>query len=313
MQAVFLDLQTFSQNISLSAIKNSVSKLDCFNTTKPTDIIERCLHADIIITNKVVLTEALLKQLPQLKLICIAATGMNNIDLIAAKKLGICVKNVSGYASASVAQYVLAQMLEFFSQTSHHNNNTDLGHWSNSPTFCYHGNSINELAGKTLGIIGYGNLGKAVAKIAHAFDMNILVAERPNAAEIRNGRTDFETVVKQADVLTLHCPQTPETEQLVSQTFLNNMPNHAMLINTARGALVDNNALLNALKNNDIAYAVLDVLDQEPPAKDHPLLAAKLPNLKMTAHIAWASIEAQQRLLQGIAINVDEFNVKANK
>jgi len=311
MRAVFLDLQTFSQNISLSAIKNSVSKLDCFNTTKPTDIIERCLQADIIITNKVVLTAALLKKLPQLKLICIAATGMNNIDLVAAKKLGITVKNVSGYAGLSVAQYVFAQMLEFFNQTSHHNNNTDLGHWSNSATFCYHGNGISELAGKTLGIIGYGNLGKAVAKIAHAFDMNILVAERPNAAKIRAGRTAFDAVVKQADVLTLHCPQTPETEQLVNQEFLNNMSSHAMLINTARGALVDNEALLEALKNNTIACAVLDVLDQEPPPKDHPVLTAKLPNLKITAHIAWASIEAQQRLLQGIAINVDEFRAKS--
>ncbi|NQY33669.1 MAG: D-2-hydroxyacid dehydrogenase [Alteromonadaceae bacterium] len=307
MHTVFLDQQTFNNNISLAEIKNEVSTLTCYETTRPNEIIDRCLDAEIIITNKVVLCESLLKQLPKLKLICVAATGMNNIDLVAAKALNIEVTNVSGYASQSVAQYVFAQILELFNQTSHHNQNTESGLWAKSPTFCYLGNNINELAGKTLGIIGYGVLGKAVSKIAEAFGMNVLIAERANAENIRSNRTSYQQVIKTADVLTLHCPQTPETEQMVNKEFLQMMQPHSTIINTARGALVDNSALLNALKNNEIAYAVLDVLDQEPPPADHPLICSELDNLKITAHIAWASTQAQQKLISGISKNINAF------
>ena len=307
MHAVFLDQQTFNEDISLAEIQNEVSTLTCFATTQPNEIIKRCINAEIIITNKVVLTEALLKQLPKLKLICIAATGMNNIDLPTAEKLNIEVTNVSGYASQSVAQNVFAQILEYFNQTSHHNQNTASGLWTKSPTFCFLGNTINELAGKTLGIIGYGDLGKAVAKIAEAFEMKVLIAERANTEHIRANRTSYEQVVKTADVITLHCPQTPDTEQMVNEEFLQMMQPHSMLINTARGALVDNHALLDALKNNDIAHADLDVLDQEPPPADHPLISSKLSNLKITAHIAWASTQAQQRLILGISKNIKAF------
>ena len=315
MHAVFLDQQTLNENISLEAIQNEVDKLTCFATTQPNEIIDRCSGGEIIITNKVVLTETLLKKLPKLKLICIAATGMNNIDLTAAKNLGIAVTNVSGYASQSVAQYVFAQMLEYFNQTSHHNQNTQSGLWAKSPSFCYLGNNINELAGKTLGIIGYGDLGQAVAKIAEAFDMKVIIAERANTANIRNNRASYQQVIKTADVLTLHCPQSPDTEYMVNEEFLQMMQPHSMLINTARGALVDNNALLNALKNNEIAYAVLDVLDQEPPSADHPLICSELNNLKITAHIAWASTQAQQRLILAVANNIKQYikkNIKKN-
>jgi len=323
MNAVFLDSQTFSSNISYSAIEQQVASLTCYSTSTEEQVIERCQGADIVIINKVVFTDEMLAQLPQLKLICIAATGFNNVDIEAAAKHNIAVTNVSGYAGNSVAQYVLAQMLEYYQQTYHHNANTEQGYWQQSETFCYHGNAITELAGKTLAIVGYGSLGKAVAKLASAFDMNILISERPalgsSNTEIRQGRVSFEHAITQADILSLHCPQTTETTNLINACVLNKMKPTAMLINTARGALVNSVDLLAALKAKQIAYAVLDVLEQEPPPADHPLLMelqknsqddkreSKLNNLKITAHIAWASSEAQQRLINLLSGNIAAF------
>jgi glycerate dehydrogenase len=310
MRAVFLDQQTFNAKTSLSPIANQLNELVCYSTTHAHEIIERCINAEVIITNKVVLSKEIIIQLPNLKLICIAATGSNNVDILAAKKQKIAVTNVSGYAQQSVAQYVFAQILEHYNQTSHHNNNTKQGLWQQSETFCYHGNSITELANKTLGIIGYGNLGKAVEKIAHAFNMSVLIAERPNVSEVREGRLSFKDVLQQADIITLHCPQTAETENLINDQTFNLMKPNGMLINTARGAVINNEALISALSNKKIAYAVLDVLDSEPPPADHPLLNCHLDNLKITAHIAWASLDAQQRLLDGIAKNISAYLTK---
>lgn len=311
MHAVFLDSQTFSENISFSAIEQQVTQLTCYSTTAPEQVFERCQGADIVITNKVELTAEILAKLPQLSLICIAATGYNNVDIDAATKSNIAVTNVSGYAGNSVAQYVLAQMLEYYQQTTHHNINAQQGHWQQSNIFCYHGNSITELAGKTLGLVGYGSLGQAVAKLAKAFDMNILISERPSSSIIRAGRVSFDEVITQSDVISLHCPQTADTTNLINADTLAKMKPTAMLINTARGALVNSVDLLAALKNKQIAYAALDVLEQEPPPLDHPLLCAlqtnKLDNLKITAHIAWASSEAQQRLINLLSENIAAF------
>jgi|TARA_B110000091_G_scaffold29072_1_gene29275 glycerate dehydrogenase len=307
MQAVFLDRQTFDNKILLTHIKQHTDALTCYQTTQPADTVSRCQNAEIIITNKVVLSAKILEQLPKLKLICIAATGTNNVDIKTATSLGIAVTNVSGYANHSVTQYIFSQILEYYSQTSHHHKNTEQGLWQTSPTFCYHGNGINELAGKTLGIIGYGSLGQSVARLAKAFGMKVMIAERKSASKIREGRNSFTRVLQSADIISLHCPQTIETEQLVNDYFLQEMKSTAMLINTARGALIDNQALINALTNEKIAYAVLDVLEQEPPSRDHPLLGCDLPNLKITAHIAWASFQAQQRLIELIADNILAF------
>jgi glycerate dehydrogenase len=307
MHAVFLDKETFSSTIDLSSIKQQVDNLTCYTSTQSSEIIERCIDADIIITNKVILTAETLRALPSLKLICISATGYNNVDIQAAIALNIAVTNVSGYAGQSLAQYVFAQLLQYYQQINHHNNNTQQGLWSTSNAFCYHGNGFTELAGKTLGIIGYGNLGKAVESIARAFNMNILISERMNCDYVRAGRTAFEQVIEQADIISLHCPQTADTEQLINSDVLSRMKNSAVLINTARGALIDDKALLYALKNNEIAYAVLDVLAQEPPPQDHILLTSGLNNLQITAHIAWASFEAQQRLIHLLSDNIIAF------
>jgi len=314
MQAVFLDQQTFSSSISLASIESQVNQFTCYATTTDDLVVERCKSADIIITNKVILSESCLKQLPQLKLVCIAATGMNNVDLIAAKELGISVTNVSGYSQASVSQYVFAQMLAYFNKTTHHDKNTEQGHWQNSPTFCYHGEGSQELSGKKIGIIGYGNLGKAVANIADAFGMQVLIAERPNATQTRKNRHTFTEVLQEADVISLHCPQTPETINIINSETLALMKTSALLINTARGALVNSNDLLYALKNNIISHAILDVLEQEPPLPNHPLINAlvhnDINNLSLTAHIAWASIESQQRLIDLVAANMQNFTLE---
>lgn len=312
MRAVFLDQQTFSDAVAFDAIKAQVSELVCYPTTQPDEVVNRCQHADIIITNKVVLDGNLLSQLQQLKLICIAATGYNNIDINAANKLGIAVTNVSGYAGQSVAQYVFAQILNYYQNIQSHNNNCKQGLWQTSETFCLQGKAITELAGKTLGIIGYGNLGKAVESIAKAFEMKVIISERPSTSTIRAGRVSFNEVIKEADIISLHCPQTAETENLINANILAEMKNSAMLINTARGALVNSDDLLLALKSKQIAFAALDVLEQEPPPNDHPLLQSSLENLVITAHIAWASTEAQQRLISLLANNIAAYKNKQN-
>ena len=307
MHAVFLDYQTFSPSLDLSALNKVINKFDFHSTTTPEQVLKHCSTAEVILTNKVVLNSTTLKQLPHLKLICITASGYNNVDINAARKLGIAVTNVSGYAKNSVAQYVFAQLLSYYSHIEDHNKNTREGQWQKSETFCLHGKGSRELAGKSIGIIGYGALGGQVATIARAFDMQVLIAERPNATTIRADRTEFKEVIAQADIITLHCPQTAETENLFNAEVFSQMKNSAVLINTARGALINNHDLLTALNNNQLACAILDVLEQEPPPEDHILLAAQSSKLKITAHIAWASEQAQQALLNLVADNIVAF------
>jgi len=283
MKAVFLDSKTFSSTICFDKIAEQCNELVCYDFTSDKEVVERCLNADIIITNKVVINADILAQLKQLKLICVAATGMNNIDLTAAQKLKIPVMNVSDYAGTSVAQYVFSQLFEYYQNIASHNSDVQQGLWqqSSSPnhsqkqSFCFHGNAIEELAGKTFGIIGYGTLGKSVAKVAHAFGMKVLISEYKGAKEMRTNRISFEALLKQSDIISLHCPQTPETTNLIDQHALALMRENALLINTARGALIDNDALINALSNQQIGHAILDVLDQEPPPKNHPYLFFK--------------------------------------
>jgi len=307
MRAVFLDYQTFSQSLDLSAINRAVSQLELRATTTPAQVLQHSANAEIILTNKVELTSETLSQLPELKLICITATGINNVDINAAKALGIAVTNVSGYAKNTLAQYIFAQLLAYYSQIEHHNRNTQQGLWQESETFCLHGNGSIELAGKSIAIIGYGALGQKVADIASAFEMEVLIAERPNATNIRPERIAFLAAIEQADIISLHCPQTPQTQGMINADILARMKPSAILINTARGALINNQDLLTALDNNQIACAILDVLEQEPPPKDHILLAAQSAKLKITAHIAWASQQAQQTLLNLVAGNINAF------
>ncbi|PCI62986.1 MAG: hydroxyacid dehydrogenase [Gammaproteobacteria bacterium] len=317
MKAVFLDSKTFSSSISFNGIAEQCSEFINYGFTSKEQIIPRCKNAEIIITNKVELTDHIIAQLPKLKLICVAATGTNNVDLNAAQQQNITVKNVSNYAGTTIAQYVFAQLLEYFQHINSHNNDVKQGLWQQNSTtdssFCYHGNAIEELAGKTLGIIGYGNLGKSVEKVAQALAMNILISEHKGATKIRAGRVSFEALLSNADIISLHCPQNPQTINLIDSSALSLMKSQAILINTARGALIDDLALITALKNQQIAYAIVDVLDQEPPSANHPLLeyqrTAQANNLTITAHIAWASMQSQQRLINILATNIKNFKL----
>lgn len=307
MQTVFLDQNTFIPSVSFSAIENSVEHFVAYSYTQPDEIVKRCQNADIIVTNKVVINQKTIAQLPNLKLICVAATGTNNIDIAAAEKANIKVLNVAGYSTNSVSQYVFSQLLEHFGQISINNQKVKSGQWQQSNTFCLHSDYFDELAGKTIGILGYGDIGQKVATIARAFDMQVLVSERPNASNVRANRVSFETMLQNADIVSLHCPLTEDTEKLFSTQAFKQMQSHTVLINTARGAVIDNKALLSALNNHDISAAILDVLDQEPPAPDHILLNPQPENLKITAHIAWASQQAQQKVLNLVAKNIQSF------
>ena len=307
MQAVFLDAQTFHSSISFTDIEQVVSSLSTYSLTESSDVIERAKDADIIITNKVLLSKELMSQLPNLKLICVSATGTNNVDLSAAKALDIVVTNVSGYASQSLSQYVLAQILNYYCRLISHNQVTQNNTWQNSPTFCVHGDSMTELAGKTLGIYGYGVLGRAVAQLANAFGMKVLISEHANKTDIRPNRVSYEHMLNKADIISVHCPQTAETTELFNYAAFRKMQSHCLFINTARGGVVKSADLAKALASNEIEHAVIDVLEQEPPQANHPLLDKSLSNITITAHMAWASIEAQQRLVTLLGKNIIDF------
>ncbi len=315
MRAVFLDRSTLTDDIDFSLIEQQLTNISYFALTPSEKVVYRCKYANIIITNKVVIDRNIMRSLPKLKVICIAATGTNNVDLEAAQELGIAVFNVSGYSNQSVSQYVFAMLLEVMQKSSRYIADCREGAWQQSPMFCHHSLPIEELADKKIAIIGFGALGKSVAKIAQAFEMQVLVAERQHAQQVRPGRVSFEQAITEADVVSIHCPLVNENHHQFNHQIFTQMKRSAILINTARGGLVNSSDLALALKAKKIRAAILDVLEEEPPKADHPLLQGKIDNLYLTAHIAWASQEAQQRLVNGIAANISAFcnNVSHNR
>lgn len=280
-----------------------------YDVTHSDQILERSKDADIIITSKVVLTAEIMKQLPKLKLIALTATGTNNIDLEAAQELGIEVKNVAGYSSVTVPEHVLGFIFALKHSLMNWYKDQLSKKWADSEQFCYFDYPITDVRGSVMGIVGKGSLGSEVGRLAEALGMKVLFAERKGATTIREGYLPFEEVLKQADIVSLHCPLTPQTENLINKESLKLMKPTAFLINTGRGPLVDEQALADALANKTIAAAALDVLCQEPPAKDNPLIvaAAKLPNLIITPHIAWASDSAVTTLVGKVNQNIEDF------
>jgi glycerate dehydrogenase len=258
------------------------------------------------VVNKVVLNADNLSSAKKLKLICAAATGVNNIDLRAAKKLNIAVCNARGYATASVVQHVFALLLSLTTRLAEYQQDVYNGDWSRSEFFSLLNYPVRELRGLSLGIVGYGELGRAVASVAQAFGMKILIAKR-DADDTRADRLDLHTLLPQVDVLSLHCPLTADNRGLIGAREIALMKNDAVLINTARGALVDEAALLEALQQGRIGGAGLDVIEREPPPSDYPLLQQRLPNLIVTPHTAWSSRDARQRVVHEIALNIDAF------
>lgn len=305
--AAFLDLDSVDRDdLDLSRLNAIVDNWQWHGLIGEEELHMVLSRVDVVVSNKVMLTDDHLSRAGNLKLVCIAATGTNNVDLAAAARNNITVCNVEGYATPSVVQHVFTLLLALTTRFNEYTSAVKQGGWSRSKFFCLLDYPIRELAGKTIGIVGYGHLGKAVANIAEAFGMKVLLAKR-NIEDARQGRVALHDLLPQVDVLSLHCPLTEETRGIIGIDELALMKKDAVLINSARGGLVDEDALLDALQTQQIGGAGLDVLAQEPPPAGYPLLKADFPNLIITPHTAWASRESRQRLLDEIALNIESF------
>lgn len=303
MHGVFLDTSTMGEGLDFSALRASLPSWDFFPLTAPEQVAARIASADVVLTNKVVLDAARLAQAPQLKLLCVTATGTNNVDLGAAKAAGIAVCNVRDYAGASVSQHVLALLLGLATQWARYDRDVRDGEWSRAESFCLMQRPVVELAGKTFGIIGYGALGRAVAQAVSALGMQVLIAARDEES-VNSGRVSRQQLLEQSDVISLHCPLTENTREMVNREFLAAMKPDAFLINTARGGLIDELALKQALVERQIAGAALDGLSVEPPPADHPLLVNQPENLIITPHNAWISHASRQRMVDQLVENI---------
>ncbi len=298
---VFLDRDTSDiGDIDFSGLE-AIGDVVYFKQTATGEVGARIADAQIVLTNKVFIGASEMGFAPNLKVIQVTATGVNNVDLTAAKERGIKVFNVSGYSTPGVAQHVFAMLLNLVTHVNRYGNSPEK--WAESPIFTRLDYPVSELMGKTLGIVGYGDIGRSVAAIGRAFGMEIVALGRPGSADgvTRLAANDF---FAKCDVITLHCPLTGENKELINQVTLSQMKSSAILINTGRGGLVNEADLVAALKSGAIAAAGLDVISVEPPGKDHPIITANLPNLLITPHTAWSSVESRQRLFDGVVKNL---------
>lgn len=307
MRGVMLDRLPLDQgDLDFGPLRAELDQLVCHDRTTQAELGQRLAGFEVALVNKVVLNREQLAGAAALRLVLVMATGTNNVDLEACRELGITVCNARGYATPAVTQHVFALMTALATRWPDYDRAVRLGAWRRAGSFCLLDYPIQELAGRRLGIVGYGELGQSVARVAAALGMQVLVAERVGAAP-RAGRLAFDQVVAQADVLSLHCPLDASTRALIDAEVLARMPAHAWLINTARGGLVDEPALAAALRGGVIAGAALDVFSAEPPAAEHPLMQADIPNLVVTPHCAWGSREARRRLLGQLLENLRCF------
>ena len=304
MRSVFLDQASLDRgDLDLAALQAGAGVLTLHAHTDARDVSGRIAQAEVVICNKARLDAAAFAAAPELKLVLVTATGTNNVDLDAAHQRGIVVCNCRDYGTPAVAQHALMLMLALQTSFLRYQQDVREGAWERAPMFCLMDHPIRELAGQTLGILGYGTLGRAVARLGEAFGMTVRIGQLPG----RPAHPDslpFETLLAQADVISLHCPLTDTTRNLIDATALARMKPTAFLVNTARGGLVDETALATALREHRIAGAAFDVLSEEPPRAGHPLLADDIPNLIVTPHNAWASREARQRLIDQTAENL---------
>jgi glycerate dehydrogenase len=309
MQIVVLDGYTLNPGDLSWAELEKLGEVQIFDRTPPETILERSAEADLLLTNKTPLTRDTLAQLPRLKYIGVLATGYDIVDVAAARERGIAVTNVPGYATSSVAQMVFAHLLSLTYHVADHGRTVTEGCWSSCPDFCYWNWPLIDLEGLTLGLIGLGQIGRAVAKLADAFGMKVLAVDPAFSVQHSALSTPhfvtLEELLHTSDVISLHCPLTPETDKLINAERLKLFKPTAFLINTSRGGLIDEPALAEALRSGHLAGAGLDVLTEEPPPSDHPLLQAK--NCWITPHIAWASKMARQRLLNEAVENLRAY------
>lgn len=307
MKAVFLDAATLGNDVDLAPIERVTGDLLKHEATMPEQVAGRIQGFDTVLVNKVLLGREHFEQSPELKTIAVVATGLNNIDLNAAKEHGIQVLNVTNYGRSPVAQHTMALILALATRLLDYDRDVRAGRWAQSDMFCLMNHPIMELEGRTLGIMGYGDLGQGVAELAKAFGMKILLGARPGQAAGKvdgYSRIPLDELLPQVDVLSLHCLLTDETRNLIGARELRMMKRDALLINTSRGGLVDEQALASALRDGVIRGAGFDVLTEEPPRNGNALLAGDIPNLIVTPHSAWASREARQRIVGITAENL---------
>jgi glycerate dehydrogenase len=306
LKAVFLDYDTVSNgDLDLSALTRAVDDLQLFEADQ-TLAAERMCDADVVLLNKLELPRQLLLGAPKLKLVALAATGTNNVDLVAARERGIAVCNVRAYCTSSVVQHVWALILSLTQHIGAYTRLATDGSWAKDEAAAAMSHPIRELHGRTFGVVGWGELGSGAARIAESFGMRVIIANRRGEPP-RADRVALEQLLMQADIVSLHCPLTDSTRGLIGAKELALMKPDALLINTARGGLIDGHALAAALKYGRLAGAGIDVLPQEPPVDGDPLLDSRIPNLLVTPHIAWAAREARQRCIDEMAANIRDF------
>ena len=307
MKAVFLDYATMGPGLDLAPLERVVSELVVYDDTTRDEIGKRIGDADIVFTNKFRLNSELLGSAPKLKFIALTATGTDNIDTDCAREHGIGVANIRDYCTQSVVEHVFGVMLTLTHNLNRYHNAVRAGNWQASTDFCMLDYPVRELSSLKIGIVGYGSLGQGVARTAEQFGMRVLVSARPGSHTVPERRVRFEDVLTSADVITLHCPLTEDTRKLFGAPQFLAMKNDAIFINTARGGLVDSQALADALSNDEIAAAAVDVLPKEPPVDGDPLLDYDGPNLIITPHIAWATDVARQNAINELAANTKAF------
>ena len=308
MKIVILDARALNPgDLSYDCIRQfgDVTLYEVTETEEQT--IERIGDSEIVLVNKVPITEKVLESCPNIKLICVQATGYNVVDCAACKKRGIPVTNVPSYGTAAVAQFTLALMLEMCHRIGLHNHSVHQGDWIKSTNFCYWLTPQMELGGKTLGIIGFGRIGRAVGKLAKAFGMKVIAYSRSQCEEgLEIGEyVDLDTLLAQSDIISLHCPLFAETEKIINAQNIAKMKDGAMIINTARGGLLDEQAVVDALNSGKLCYAAVDVVSQEPMTADNPLLSTR--KCIITPHMAWAPLESRQRLLDCVVENIRAY------
>ena len=307
MKIVILDAYTANPgDLSWGSLKE-LGEVTVYERTRREEIAGRAADADIVLTNKVVMDREMMALLPRLKYIGVLATGYNVVDIEAARERDIIVTNVPAYRTESVAQTVFAHLLTVTNRTEHYAQQNRLGRWAENRDFCYWDTELTELAGKTMGIVGLGHIGRRVAEIALAFGMQVKAMTSKKAEDLPAGiqKAELQSLLASADVVSLHCPLTEGTKHLIHRETLRLMKPSAILINTGRGPLVDDEALAKALNEGRLRAYCADVVTEEPPKADHPLLHA--PNAFITPHIAWATVEARKRLLQTAIGNVEAF------
>lgn len=311
MKAVFLDYSTMGPGLDLAELEAAVDELEIFESTATGELADRIAGAHAVLTNKIVLTPDLIEAAPRLEFIGLTATGTDNVDLEAARAHGIAVANIRAYCTASVVEHVFGVLLMLSHNLPAYVASVKAGRWQRAPDPFLLDHPVRELSAMTMGIVGYGELGSAVARTAKAFGMNVLVSARPGADDVPDGRIAFGELLETADVISLHCPLNDATQGLFGRAEFRVMKNTAILINTARGGLVDSAALAAALASGEIGAAAVDVLPTEPPAEGDPLLdylaETTNGNLVVTPHIAWATAEARQNAIDELAANIRAF------